>query len=111
MRVQPRLREMLQSMHDHLRPEIRAADTDVHHMADPLAGVTGPRAVAHLVRERGHLGFFGADFLLKGRVVSGGTQGRMQYRAMLRHVDDIAGEHRRRACRPLLPAARVPRAA
>ena len=38
----------------HDRPQIGAADADVDHVADRLAGVAGPAAAAHLYREGGH---------------------------------------------------------
>ena len=101
VRIEFRRREMMQRVHDHLRTQVRAADADVHHMADALARIAGPRAVADLVGERGHLGFLGADLLLERRVVGGRAQRRVQRRAMLGHVDDVACEHRVAALRDL----------
>jgi len=81
-------------MHHHLGAEIRAADADVHHIANPLAGVTGPLAATHLVGKRRHLGAFGHDFGMEWRVRIARTQRGVQDGAAFRRIDDFAGEHR-----------------
>ena len=39
----------------HHRPEVRAADADVHDILDPTPGVAEPRPAPHTLREAGHL--------------------------------------------------------
>ncbi|CAE6852822.1 hypothetical protein R70006_07657 [Paraburkholderia domus] len=85
---------MMQRVHDHLRPEIRAADADVHDIANPLAGIAGPLAAADLVGECGHLGALRLDFRMERRLRISGAQRGVQRGAAFGRVDDFAREHR-----------------
>ncbi|CAE6798673.1 hypothetical protein R70006_05195 [Paraburkholderia domus] len=85
---------MMQCVHDHLRPEVRAADADVHDIANPLAGVAGPRTAADLVGERGHLRAFGLNLRMKRCFRIGGAQRGVQCGATFGRVHDLAREHR-----------------
>ena len=52
---------MLQRLIRHDRPEVRSADADVDYVADALAGVTLPGAIAQPIGEIGHLVQDGVD--------------------------------------------------
>jgi hypothetical protein len=82
------------------RPKVRAADPDVHHVADPRAGVTGPRARADAAREIFHAAEHGAH---AGHDVLAVEHDRTPHRrperdvqdgASLGDVDPLAAEHR-----------------
>ena len=83
----------------HDRPQIGAADADVDHVADRLAGVAGPAPAAHLYRERGHalqdivhlrhhVLAVHEDFGVQRR-----AQGHVQDSPVLGDVDLVAAEH------------------
>ena len=89
----------------HRRAEVAAADADVDHGADPLAGVTGPLAAAHPLGERAHpvedLVHIGDDVAGVTVVVehvddraARGAERCVQYGAVLGRIDLLAGEHR-----------------
>lgn len=88
-----------QGLADHQRPQIRATNPNVHHMADGLPGMAGPGPGAHLLRElphlRKHCAHPGHDILpLDDRgAVAAVTQGRMQHGTALGGVDGFTGEH------------------
>ena len=89
-----------QRLHRHLRPEVAAADADVHHGAHPLAGVARPVTRSHALGERAHaiedlvhLGHDVASVDLDARPARG-AQGHVHDGAILRDVDPLAGEHR-----------------
>jgi len=48
-------RVVLERLVGHRRAEVRAADADVHHVADPPAGVPGPAPIPDVVRQLAHL--------------------------------------------------------
>ncbi len=83
----------------HLRPKVRAADSDVDDIADALAAVALPGAGADLVREGGHAvehGVHLGDDVLAvddDRLASRGAERHMQDGPVLAHVDLLAGEH------------------
>ena len=84
----------------HHRPQVRAADSDVDDVADALAGVALPRAVAHAAAERRHpvehLVNLGHHVLAVGhdRRAARRAQGHVQNGAPLGDVDLLAREHR-----------------
>ena len=91
---------MLERFVGHDRPEVRAADADVDHVADALAGVALPRAAADAVGEVGHLvehGMHLGDDVLAvhddGSVFRR-AQGDVQHGAVFREVDLVPAEHR-----------------
>ena len=84
--LQPRRHERRQRTQRHARPEIGAADADVHDMPDAAAGAhvfgEGQRPVEHIV-----------NLVAEGRRTARGPQCRVQHRPSLGHVDRFAGEH------------------
>ena len=84
----------------HRRPEVGAADADVDHRSDRLAGVASPLSRANLRRERGHPlehVVHVADDVTAVDDERGGArhpQGDMERRPVLRPVDMLAAEHR-----------------
>ena len=84
----------------HHRPEVRAADADVDHVADRLAGVALPLAAAHPVGERGHPVedlvhlLDDVDAVDDQRALARHPQRDVQHRAVLGDVDVLAAEHR-----------------
>ncbi len=98
--VQVALAVVLQRLIRHHRAEVGAADADVDHMADGLAGVAAPGAAAdllaeggHSVQHRMHLGD-DVDAVDPQLLARGRTQGRVQHRALFGRVDHIAAKHR-----------------
>ena len=91
---------VLQRLVGHHRAEVRAADADVHHVADPFPAVTRPRPVANPVGERGHPVEHRVDrrndvlAVHDDRLPLRRPQRHMQDRAALGDVDLIAPEHR-----------------
>ena len=84
---------------DHLRPEVGAADADVHDVGDRLAAVALPAAAAHPVGEAAHLvehvahprhHVLAAD---QDGLVAACAQRPVQHRAVLGDVHRRAGEH------------------
>ncbi len=83
----------------HDRAEVAAADPDVDHVADALAGGALPRAAADLLREPAHATEHLVDLRdhvlavdLDHRVLRR-PQGHVQHRAVLGDVDLLALEH------------------
>ena len=94
------LRVVAEGLVRHDRAEVRAADADVDHVADPLAGVSRPLPAADAVGERRHavedLVHLRDDVLavhLDVRPLRRAERD-MQHGAVLRDVDVLAGEHR-----------------
>ena len=89
-----------QRLIDHDRPEVGAADADVHHGGDALAGRAAPLAAAQPVGELTHpvehLVHVGHHVLpVDGqRRIPGQSQRGVQHRPVLGGVDVHAGEHR-----------------
>ena len=89
----------LQRLVGHQRPQVRAADAKVDHVADGLAGVAFPLSAAQAGRKRGHLVKHRQDTRhhvaavhqhgMAGAVAKRGVQDR----AVLGDVDLFAGEH------------------
>ena len=98
--VRSRSRVEAQRLVRHHRPEVRAADPDVDDVADPLAGVAGPRARAHGVGERRHPVEHLVDLrddvraVDDQRGVARHPQRDVEHRAVLGDVDPVAAEHR-----------------
>ena len=90
---------MLKRLVSHHRPEVRAADADIDHVANPFAGVTLPRPAANAAREPGHLiehrVDFGDDILAvhKDGCVARRAQRHVQHRPVFREIDLLAPEH------------------
>jgi hypothetical protein len=84
-----------QRLRDQQRPEVRAADADVHDLPQRLAGRAALAAVAHRRDERLDP-LAGRQHLVLDRDGPGErrAQRRVQHRASLGHVDRIAAEHR-----------------
>ena len=91
---------VLQSLVSHHRPEIGAADADIDHIPDALAGVTFPLAATHRVSEPGHPIEHGVDFrhdifaIDNNGCAPGSTQGYVQHRTIFGDVDLVAAKHR-----------------
>ena len=92
-------RVRLERLGHHHRPKVAAADAQVDHIRNLLAGEAEPLARAHLVHEdlelaehfvdlRHHVGTIHDD-----RRVGTVAQRHMQHRALLRRVDLLAGKH------------------
>ena len=98
--VEVALAVVAQRLVRHHRAEVGAADADVDHVADALAGVAAPRAVAHPVGERGHAvehvvhAGHHVDAVHHDRLASRGAQRHVQHGAVLGGVDPLAAEHR-----------------
>ena len=98
----------------HHRAEVGAADADVDHRADPLAGDAGPRAVCgpcrrtrRPARSTSCTSVTTSWPSTSRRGVRGQPERGVQHRAVLGDVDVLAGEHRvapRRRARPRRPA-------
>ncbi len=92
-------RESPQGVVRHRRTQVRAADTDVDDVLDALAGVAGPLARAHPLREGGHP----VEDRVHGRHdvlavdldhrVTRRPQRGVQHRTVLGDVDPLAAEH------------------
>ncbi len=89
-----------QGLGGHHRPQIRAADPDVHDVADLGARVPAPGAVPHRAGESGHpvedlvhVGDHVAPLstMIRAPAARGAPRGA---RAILGHVDPVATEHR-----------------
>ena len=97
--VEPAVAVAAQGLIGHLRAEIRPADADIHDVADALSRVAGPRAVAHLRRERRHAvehRVHAGDDVLAIDLDHGAArsaQGDVQHRAAFGRVDLLAAEH------------------
>ena len=84
----------------HHRPQIRAPDPDVDHVADRPAGVAAPLAVSHPLAELAHPVehhvhlLDHVDPVDKERAIARHSQRHVKDRALLGHVDPIAAEHR-----------------
>jgi hypothetical protein len=84
----------------HHRPQVGAADADVDDGADGAAGVPGPLAAAHPLRERAHPvedRVHLADDVHPvddERALARHPQGDVEHGAVLGDVDPLAGEHR-----------------
>ena len=90
---------ILQSLVGHYRPQVGAADADVDHVTNTLAGVPLPFAASHPVGEVRHpvehgmhLGHHVFAIHNDGRV-SRCPQGRMQNRSLLGDVDLFSTKH------------------
>ena len=97
---QPGLAERLGGQVSHRRAEVAAADADVDHGGDPLAGGAAPRPVAHLGGERAHppehlvhVGHHVVSVDVDVRTGRGAQRG-VQHGAPLGDVDLLPGEHR-----------------
>jgi hypothetical protein len=83
----------------HDRAQVRAADADVDHVADPLPGVPGPLPRPDLVGEgphpAQHLVHVGHHVLAVHDQLGPGRhpQGHVQHGPVLGHVDVLAAEH------------------
>ena len=101
MRAQVRTLVGLQRLAHHARPQVRAADADVHDVGHGRAGVAAPGAAAHLLAELPHLGQHRIDVrhdvpaIHYDRPVGAVAQGDVQDRAVLGDVDPVAREHAR----------------
>jgi hypothetical protein len=90
---------VLERLVGHYRPEIGAADPDVHDIADAPAGVSLPGSTPQLVRELGHSVEHRMDIgdhvlsVDENRGLPGGAQGDVQDRTLLGDVDLFAAEH------------------
>ena len=84
----------------HHGPEVRAADADVDHVPDALAGMALPLAAADAVGEAGHLVEHGVDVrddvlpVHDDRGVPRRAQGDVEDGPVLGDVDLLAAEHR-----------------
>ena len=67
---------VLQRLIGHDGPKVGAADADIDHIADPLAGMALPVAAAHAVGEVGHLVQHGMDIGHHIPAVDGGSRRR-----------------------------------
>ena len=94
------LRVVAQRLVGHHRPEVGAADPDVDHVADRLAGMPAPLARAHPLGEGAHpvehLVDLGddVDAVDDQRALARHPQGDVEDRAVLGDVDPLAAEHR-----------------
>lgn len=89
----------LQSLGDHIRSEIAAADTDVNHISDAFAGVAEPltranrvNKRAHLVEHRVHLSH-DVHAAQNNRAIGSVAKSDVQHCSVLREVDLVAAEH------------------
>ncbi len=91
--AQSRVAEGRERLGDHRRAQIAAADPDVHDVGDLLVGPNpfGERRhrVEHGVHVGHHVPAVGLD-----HGPCRGTEGGVQHRPVLRHVDVFTGEHR-----------------
>ena len=98
-KVMPALAVMPERLVGHHRPEVGAANADVDHVADALAGMALPRAAPDAVGEVGHLVEHGVDLgdnvlaVHDDGSVLRRAQGHMQHGAVLREVDLLPAEH------------------
>ena len=89
----------LQSLGDHIRSEIAAADTDVNHIGDAFSGVAEPLTRANRVHERLHLVEHGVHLshdvhaAQHDRAISAVAKSDVQHCTVLREVDLVASEH------------------
>ena len=89
-----------QGLRRHHRAEIRAADSEIHDVADALARVTPPGSAAHALRERAHAIEHGVDLrddvlpVQQEPLLARRPQRDVQDGAPLRGVDLLAAEHR-----------------
>ena len=51
----------LKCLGHHVRAQVRTTDTDIHHIGDRFAGVTGPLPADHFVAKRFHLSQYRID--------------------------------------------------
>ena len=90
-----------QGVGGHARPKVGAADADVHHVGDGLAGAAFHIASAHALGEGADAAQFGVHELLHrvapGCLAAGGAgraaQGGVQHGAPFAGVDGVAPEH------------------
>ena len=107
MHLEPRMAVGLECLIDHLRPQIGAADADVDHVGDALAGVTAPLAASHLLGEGAHALDYRIDLghhvlaVDHHRRIAAVAQCRVQHCTVLGVVDLVAGKH------PFAPAGHV----
>jgi hypothetical protein len=98
--AQAAVREVLQRLVGHDGSEVRAADADVDHVADALAGVAGPLPAPHALRERRHAVQHPVDVrydvvaVHEDRLAARRAEGDVEDGAVLRHVDPVAAKHR-----------------
>jgi len=87
---------MLERLVSHHRSEIRAANADVYHVPNALAGVPLPGAAADAVGQIGHLIEHGVDLGYDVLPINGDgctfrrAQGHVQHGASFRNVDFFA---------------------
>ena len=92
-------REGLERVHRHRRPQIGAADADVHHISDAESGVAGPSAAANLLGKLAHVIQRGVDFrhhvgvAHEHRPARSIAQGHVHHGALLGEVDRLTGKH------------------
>ena len=91
---------MPQRLTRHHRPQVGAADTDVHDSPNRLAGVAEPTPLAdvfgtdrHSLKHGMHI-WHHVVAIEKDFLRLGGPQGHMQHRPALRRVDPLAAKHR-----------------
>ena len=90
---------MLECLVGHHRPQVRAADADIDHVADALAGVALPFAAPDAIAEGGHLVEHGVDLRHYILAVDNNlrrlrrAQGHVQHRSPFRHVDLVPAKH------------------
>ena len=89
MELQARVHEGIERRHDHLRPEVAAADADVDDVADAAGG-----AVAHRLGPGQHRIEHAVDLVAERSLASRRTQRGVQHRAVFGGVDRRTGKHR-----------------
>ena len=99
MHPQGRIGIGFQGLANHFRSQIGAADSDIDHVANALAGVATPFAAPNLVSELARVLQNLADFrhhilsLDVDRPVASIAQGNVQHGPLFGMVDDLAVKH------------------